>query len=145
VPKSPFARGDQIVKFSVVFSLIAPPGSATTHAQTFREFRQFCPLVEELGYHGIHVTEHHFQADGWVPSPLVMLAHASAVTKRVRLVTNVLLSSLYAPVQLLEDLATLDNLCDGRLTLGTSPGYASEEFLGRGIRYADRFKLHRRS
>ena len=52
------------------------------------------------------------------------------------------LSSLYAPVQLLEDLATLDNLCEGRLTLGTSPGYASEEFLGRGVAYADRFKLH---
>ena len=135
-------EGDWILKFSVVFSLVAPPGSSTTHRQAFREFRQFCPLVEELGYHGIQVTEHHFQADGWTPSPLMLLAHAGAVTRRVRLVTNVLLSTLYPPVQLLEDLATLDNLCEGRLTLGTSPGYASEEFLGRGVPYTDRFKLH---
>jgi alkanesulfonate monooxygenase SsuD/methylene tetrahydromethanopterin reductase-like flavin-dependent oxidoreductase (luciferase family) len=130
------------MKFSVMFSLVAPPGSTTTHAQTFREFRQLCPLVEDLGYHSIQITEHHFQADGWLPSPLMALAQASAVTTRVRLVTNILISTLYAPVQLLEDLATLDNLSDGRLTFGTSPGYVSEEFAGRGIAYADRFKLH---
>lgn len=130
------------MKFSVMFSLVAPPGSPTTHIQTFREFRQLCPLIEELGYHGIHMTEHHFQADGFVPSPLMLLAQASALTKRVRLVPNILVSTLYAPVQLLEDLATLDNLCEGRLTFGTSPGYASEEFAGRGLPYPDRFKLH---
>jgi alkanesulfonate monooxygenase SsuD/methylene tetrahydromethanopterin reductase-like flavin-dependent oxidoreductase (luciferase family) len=143
-------RGDSVaslqresnMKFSVMFSLVAPPGSVTAHRQTFQEFRRLCPLIENLGYHGIQITEHHFQADGWVPSPLMALAQASALTRRVRLATNVLVSTLYAPVQLIEDLATLDNLCEGRLTFGTSPGYASEEFAGRGVAYADRFRLH---
>jgi alkanesulfonate monooxygenase SsuD/methylene tetrahydromethanopterin reductase-like flavin-dependent oxidoreductase (luciferase family) len=130
------------MKFSVIFSFVAPPDSGTTFIETLREFRQLCPLIEQLGYHGIHVTEHHFQADGFLPSPLMMLAQASALTKRVRLATNILISSLYAPVQLLEDLAVLDNLCEGRLTFGTSPGYGVEEFAGRGVSYTDRFKLH---
>jgi alkanesulfonate monooxygenase SsuD/methylene tetrahydromethanopterin reductase-like flavin-dependent oxidoreductase (luciferase family) len=130
------------MKFSVIFSLVAPPGSSTTHIHAFREFRELCPLIEDLGYHGIHITEHHFQSDGFVPSPLMLLAQASGLTQHVRLATNILVSTLYAPVQLLEDLATLDNLCEGRLTVGTSPGYASEEFAGRGISYTDRFKLH---
>jgi len=130
------------MKFSVIFSFVAPPGSGTTFIDTLREFRQLCPVIEQLGYHGIQVTEHHFQPDGFLPSPLMVLAQASGLTSRVRLVTNILISSLYAPVQLLEDLAVLDNLSEGRLIFGTSPGYGVEEFAGRGLAYADRFKRH---
>lgn len=130
------------MKFSVIFSFVAPPGSSTTHLDTFREWRRFAPLIEELGYHGLHVTEHHFQPDGFLPSPLIALAQAAGLTQRVKLVPNILVSTLYRPVQLLEDLATLDNLSEGRLIFGTAPGYASEEFAGRGVPYAERFKLH---
>jgi alkanesulfonate monooxygenase SsuD/methylene tetrahydromethanopterin reductase-like flavin-dependent oxidoreductase (luciferase family) len=130
------------MKFSVAFSFVAPPGSSTTHIGTFREFKALTPYIEELGYHGIHMTEHHFQVDGFLPSPLLVLAQAAGQTKRVKLATNILVSTLYKPVQLLEDLATLDNLSDGRLIFGTSPGYVSEEFKGRGIEPETRFKLH---
>jgi len=130
------------MKFSVIFSFVAPPGSGTSHLDTFREWRRFAPLIEALGYHGLHVTEHHFQADGFLPSPLVALAQAAGLTQRVKLVPNILVSTLYNPVQLLEDLATLDNLSEGRLIFGTAPGYASEEFAGRGVPYAERFKRH---
>lgn len=130
------------MKFSIAFSFVAPEGALLSHRETFQEFLKLAPLIDDLGYHGIHVTEHHFQSDGWLPSPLLALAAVAGLTKRTRLVTNILVTTLYAPAQLIEDLATLDNLCEGRLTLGTSPGYASEEFLGRGVRYEDRFKLH---
>src|SRR3984893_12610354 len=131
------------MKFSVMFSVVVPPGGGSTgYVRTLGELRKFAGLIEELGYHGIHISEHHFQADGQCASPLMLLAQASGLTKRVRLATNILVSTLYAPVQLLEDLATLDNLCEGRLTVGTSAAYASEEFAGRGISYTDRFKLH---
>ncbi|MBI4696752.1 MAG: LLM class flavin-dependent oxidoreductase [Gammaproteobacteria bacterium] len=130
------------MKFSVIFSFVAPPGSATRHIDTFREFRKLVPLIEDLGYHGVHVTEHHFQVDGFLPSPLLVLAQAAGLTRRVKLVPNILVSTLYRPVQVLEDLATLDNLSEGRLILGTAPGYAIQEFEGRGVSYADRFRLH---
>lgn len=130
------------MKFSIMFSFLAPPGATLTHLETFRELDRLVPLIEQFGYHGFHVTEHHFQAEGWLPSPLMVLAKAAGLSRRVRLVPNILVSTLYAPVQLLEDLAVLDNLCEGRLTLGTSPGYVVEEFAGRGIAYAQRFRLH---
>jgi alkanesulfonate monooxygenase SsuD/methylene tetrahydromethanopterin reductase-like flavin-dependent oxidoreductase (luciferase family) len=130
------------MKFSVMFSLVAPPELSVAHLDTFREFKQLVPLIEDLGFHGVHVTEHHFQADGFVPSPLLMLAQAAGLTRRIKLATNILVSTLYAPMQLLEDLATLDNLSEGRMIFGTSPGYASEEFAGRGVSYETRFKLH---
>ena len=130
------------MKFSIMFSFVAPPGARPSHHETFREMDRLLPLIEALGYEGFHVSEHHFQDDGWVPSPLMVLAKAAGLTRRLRLVPNILVSTLYAPVQLLEDLAVLDNLSDGRLTFGTSPGYVAEEFAGRGLSYADRFKLH---
>jgi alkanesulfonate monooxygenase SsuD/methylene tetrahydromethanopterin reductase-like flavin-dependent oxidoreductase (luciferase family) len=129
------------MKFSVMFSFVAPPDPAA-HLATFRELDSVLPLMEQLGYHAFHVSEHHFQNDGWVPSPLLVLAKAAGLTRRLRLVSNILVTTLYAPVQLVEDLATLDNLSEGRLTLGTSPGYVSEEFTGRGVPYEQRFKLH---
>ena len=131
------------MKFSVMFSVVVPPGSGSAgYIRSISELRKFAGLIESLGYHGIHLSEHHFQADGQSPSPLMLLAQVSGLTKRVRLVTNILVSTLYAPVQLLEDFASLDNLSEGRFTYGTSPGYVSEEFAGRGVSYADRFKLH---
>ena len=84
------------------------------------------PEIEEMGFDGIHVLEHHFQRDGWNPSPLLALAAISSVTKRIRLATDILLATLYNPVKLAEDTAVLDNLCGGRLTLGLAPGYVTE-------------------
>jgi alkanesulfonate monooxygenase SsuD/methylene tetrahydromethanopterin reductase-like flavin-dependent oxidoreductase (luciferase family) len=130
------------MKFSIMFSFVAPAGAPLSHLQTFQEMDRLVPLIEACGYDGFHVTEHHFQSEGWLPSPLMALAKASALSKRLELATNILVSTLYAPVQLLEDLAVLDNLCEGRLILGTSPGYVLEEFAGRGLDATQRFKLH---
>ena len=64
-----------------------------------------------------------------------MLAHAAGLTRQMRLATNVLLLPLYDPLRLVEDVATLDNLSNGRLTLGVSPGYVSEQCASYGVPY----------
>jgi alkanesulfonate monooxygenase SsuD/methylene tetrahydromethanopterin reductase-like flavin-dependent oxidoreductase (luciferase family) len=130
------------MKFSLMLSFVSRPADAAAHRETIKQLDRLAPLAEALQFHALHITEHHFQNDGWLPSPLLVLAKAAGLTRRMRLVTNILVSTLYAPVQLLEDLATLDNLSEGRLTFGTSPGYVSEEFAGRGISYEQRFALH---
>jgi len=130
------------MKFSIMYSFVVPPGAPMTHLDTFREMDRLLPLAEELGYHGFHTTEHHFQSNGWAPSPLAVLAHAAGQTSRMRLATNIMIPALNHPVRLLEDLLTLDNLSNGRLVMGTSPGYVVEEFAAYGIRFEDRFRLH---
>ena len=130
------------MKFSIMFSFVAPEGGLLSHRESFAQMAEVLPLAESLGYHGVHLTEHHFQDDGWLPSPLLALAMAAGLTRRMRLVSNILVSTLYHPVQLLEDLATLDNLSNGRLGLGTAPGYVREEFAGRGLDYEERFQRH---
>lgn len=130
------------MKFSIMFSFVNPPDAASTHLDTFRELDRLLPLAEALGYEAFHTTEHHFQYNGWAPSPLLVLAKAAGLTKNMRLVTNIMLPSFYKPLRLLADLTTLDNLCDGRLTIGTSPGYASEEFAAFEVDYQKRFAIH---
>lgn len=127
------------MKFGLMYSFIVPPDSRMTHYDTFRELETLLPLAETLGFASFHTTEHHLQANGWAPSPLIVLAKAAGLTKHLRLATNVLVLPLYDPLRLVEDVATLDNLCDGRLTLGVAPGYVSEEFTAYGVPHQQRF------
>ncbi|BBA35056.1 flavin-dependent oxidoreductase, F420-dependent methylene-tetrahydromethanopterin reductase [Methylocaldum marinum] len=78
--------------------------------------------AEELGFQEAWVAEHHFTDFGVSPSILLLLAHLSGVTKRIRLGTAALLLPFYDPIKLAEDIATLDHLSGGRLNLGVAQG-----------------------
>jgi alkanesulfonate monooxygenase SsuD/methylene tetrahydromethanopterin reductase-like flavin-dependent oxidoreductase (luciferase family) len=120
-----------------MFSFIFEEGQS--HLSTFDEMNTIVPLAEELGYSSFHTTEHHFQWNGWAPSPLMVLAKAAGLTTSMRLATNIMTLPLYNPLRLVEDLATLDNLSNGRLTIGVAPGYASEEQHAYNIPMSERF------
>ena len=127
------------MKFGLMYSFIVPPGSNMTHRDTFAELERLLPLAESVGFDSFQTTEHHFQDNGWAPSPLMVLAKAAGLSKRMRLVTNILVLPLYNPLRLVEDIVTLDNLSNGRLTLGVSPGYVSEEFVAYDVPHSERF------
>jgi probable F420-dependent oxidoreductase len=121
------------MRFGLFFSFQSPRESGIAFDEPYRDMLECLPIAEELGYSSAFFASHHVQPDGWCPSPLVALAAAAAVTKRMRLGTAVLLVPLYAPVKLAEDVAVLDNLAKGRLVLGVAPGYVSEEFAAHGV------------
>lgn len=131
---------NQPLRFGLMYSFLVSPRGGPSHRETFGEMDRLLPLAESLGFDSFQTTEHHFQANGWAPSPLLVLARAAGLTRSMRLVTNVLVLPLYEPLRLVEDLLTLDNLSDGRLTLGVSPGYVSEEFEAYGVPHGERFR-----
>ncbi len=126
------------MKFGVSFSMVVPEQMGLTWAQSVQDLVAMSPELEALGYDSIDVLEHHFQPDGWNPSPLMVLAAVAAVTKRIELKTNILVATLYNPVKLAEDTAVLDNISGGRFTLGVAPGYAVDEFAGMMVPYEGR-------
>jgi alkanesulfonate monooxygenase SsuD/methylene tetrahydromethanopterin reductase-like flavin-dependent oxidoreductase (luciferase family) len=128
------------MRFAIAYGFVAPPGSGVTWTDMARDWIANAAELEELGYDSLQTIEHHFQPDGHQPSPLLALAAAAAVTERIRLATNILLVSLYNPVKLAEDVAVLDQLSGGRVTLGVAPGYVTGEFDGLMVPYAERFK-----
>ena len=84
--------------------------------------------AETLGFDSVWLTEHHFSADGYTPSPLVIAAAIGERTQRLRIGTNLMLLPLADPVRLAEDAATVSILTGGRFDLGVGAGYRQLEF-----------------
>jgi probable F420-dependent oxidoreductase len=70
--------------------------------------------------------------------PLLGLTFAAAVTSSIGLATGVLLLPEHNPVIAAKQVATLDVLSGGRLTLGIGIGRSAEEFAALGIPFSHR-------
>jgi alkanesulfonate monooxygenase SsuD/methylene tetrahydromethanopterin reductase-like flavin-dependent oxidoreductase (luciferase family) len=81
----------------------------------------FLSRAEALGYDSAWVQE---QIVGAVPilEPVTVLTYAAALTRRLRLGTSVMLTVLRNPIQLAKSLTSLDQLSQGRLTVGLGIG-----------------------
>ncbi len=73
-----------------------------------------------------------------LPDPLVWLTWAAAKTSRIRLATGILILPQRNPVVTAKELATLDHLSGGRLSVGVGAGWLAEEFDALGVPFDDR-------
>ncbi len=89
-------------------------------ARLYTDRMAFMRRVDTMGLDGLIFTEHHYGPNGGLtPSPLVMLAAATQITERIKLVTMGISLALYGqPVRVAEELAMVDNLSHGRLVVG---------------------------
>lgn len=83
--------------------------------------RDFSQRAEALGYDDLWTIE---QITGRLATleAVTVLAYVSAITSRVRLGTSVLVTNLRNPVVLAKQLASIDHLSGGRLTVGVGLG-----------------------
>lgn len=114
-------------------------------------------MAEELGFDSVWMSDHVVMVEGAAsPYPfdpdgamrwdldhpmfdaLISLAVAGAVTTRIGLGTCVLIAPMRNPVVLAKQVATLDLLTGGRLTLGVGVGWLAEEFAALGAPFAGR-------
>jgi probable F420-dependent oxidoreductase len=70
--------------------------------------------------------------------PVLTLTWAAAYTTRVGLGTSVLVLPLRHPLPLAKELATLQNLSQGRLILGAGVGWLESEFEALGVPFRER-------
>jgi alkanesulfonate monooxygenase SsuD/methylene tetrahydromethanopterin reductase-like flavin-dependent oxidoreductase (luciferase family) len=104
-------------------------------------YRDAVPLAaaaEAAGFDSFWVTEHHGLPDGYLPSPLTLLAALAPATSLIELGTGVVLAPLHHPLRLAEDAAVVDQLSGGRLILGLGIGYAAGEYRMFGVDPATR-------
>jgi alkanesulfonate monooxygenase SsuD/methylene tetrahydromethanopterin reductase-like flavin-dependent oxidoreductase (luciferase family) len=94
--------------------------------------------ARDLGYSGVVAGQHFFTAPQGYFQPLPLLSRLIPETGDMRLVAGVLLLPLLNPLQLAEDLATVDALSGGRLVVGAGQGYRDAEFAAFGVRKQDR-------
>jgi probable F420-dependent oxidoreductase len=86
-----------------------------------RLIREFLARAEKLGYESVWVQE-QIISDSPILEPVTLLTYAAALTSKVRLGSAVLLTVVRNPVQLAKSLASLDQLSQGRLTVGVGIG-----------------------
>lgn len=117
-----------------------PPGSTRSFHEEYRDTLELVKLVEEVGLDAAWVSEHHFSADGYLPSLVPMLAAFAAVTERIQLGTGVILAPFHDPIRLAEDLAVVDQLSGGRTIAGFGIGWRDEEFRAFNIPTSERVR-----
>jgi alkanesulfonate monooxygenase SsuD/methylene tetrahydromethanopterin reductase-like flavin-dependent oxidoreductase (luciferase family) len=128
---------------------LGPYGAALPQlpAETFRaeRLRGVARQAEELGLGALWVSD---MGGAPVVDPLVALAHAAAITERVRLAVSVLVAGLRTPVHLAADLASIDVLSGGRLVVGLGLGGNPAAYARHGLspdqplrRYLDTIEL----
>jgi alkanesulfonate monooxygenase SsuD/methylene tetrahydromethanopterin reductase-like flavin-dependent oxidoreductase (luciferase family) len=105
-----------------------PEGANKTFHQEYEDMISFARLTEEVGLDAAWVSEHHFSADGYLPSLLPMLAAFAMVTERIELGTGVVLAPFHDPIRLAEDFAVVDQIANGRLIAGFGIAWRDEEF-----------------
>jgi alkanesulfonate monooxygenase SsuD/methylene tetrahydromethanopterin reductase-like flavin-dependent oxidoreductase (luciferase family) len=92
---------------------------------------------DTAGFHYYHVAEHHGTPLGLAPSPNVLFAALSQRTRRIRFGPLVYLLPLYHPLRLVEEVAMLDALSNGRFQLGIGRGVSPIELGFYGVDMAE--------
>ncbi|MGW5229479.1 LLM class flavin-dependent oxidoreductase [Nocardia niigatensis] len=111
------------------------------HRERYRAALEMAEYADRAGFAVVNCEEHHGSGTGWLPAPLLLAAAVAARTERMRISIGALLVPLYEPVRLAEDLAVLDNLCGGRLTVVAGIGYRPAEYAALGRDFRRRGKL----
>lgn len=93
--------------------------------------------AEDAGFHAVYLG-HHYLAKSAFVQPIPLAGYLAAATSRVRIGFGVLLAPLLNPIALAEDLASLDVLSGGRLTVGMGAGYRKRETEAFGVAWDDR-------
>jgi alkanesulfonate monooxygenase SsuD/methylene tetrahydromethanopterin reductase-like flavin-dependent oxidoreductase (luciferase family) len=114
--------------FGFRFDFRNPDIAETTMADRYAAALDMVEWADALGCTTVAVSEHHGSPDGYLPSPIPMLAAMAARTSNVRFIIAALIAPFHDPLRLAEDLIVLDNLSRGRIDLIVAGGYVHEEF-----------------
>jgi alkanesulfonate monooxygenase SsuD/methylene tetrahydromethanopterin reductase-like flavin-dependent oxidoreductase (luciferase family) len=106
--------------------------------QILDEAIEVIAAAAQLGFDWVSIGQHVLSYPTIWPAPYPFLARIAPESGAMRLKTSVLLLPLLNPVEVAENLATLDHLSHGRLTVGVSIGYREQELASVGLTRKDR-------
>jgi alkanesulfonate monooxygenase SsuD/methylene tetrahydromethanopterin reductase-like flavin-dependent oxidoreductase (luciferase family) len=113
-----------------------PPGESV--ARRIDEVVEQVDLMRELGFDLFLLGQHHLASPFQQPSSVPFLARLAANGGDMRLGIAVFLLPLHNPVDVAEQVATLDAISHGRMIFGAGLGYRPEECEAFGITMHER-------
>src|SRR5574342_99550 len=113
------------MKFGLALSVQHLPHDS--QAARFQEHLEQVRLASAVGFDSVWASQHCLSAPFTYFQPIPVLARAAAEAGRMSLGTGVLLLPLHHPVEVAEQIATLDVICGGRFIFGVGLGYRDVE------------------
>ncbi len=102
-------------------------------------------MAEDLGFDSVWIPDHAVGPRAvearYGPvyyDAIAVLGYLAGITSRVHLGTTVLVIPYRHPIVLAKELASIDQLSEGRLILGAGVGWAEVEFQALGLSFAER-------
>jgi alkanesulfonate monooxygenase SsuD/methylene tetrahydromethanopterin reductase-like flavin-dependent oxidoreductase (luciferase family) len=123
------------------YDLRAPAFAGVTHAELYAACLDQCVWAEAHGFDVVALSEHHGVDDGYMSAPVTLAAAIAGRTRRLQLNIAAVLVPLHDPVRLAEQLAVVQLVSGGRLSLVAGMGYRDEEFQMAGIDRRQRGRL----
>jgi luciferase family oxidoreductase group 1 len=114
------------------FLLMQSP-SASPADEVYARAVEQAQAAEALGFRNVWIAEHHFSTYGYVGRPVQLATYIAAKTTTLRVGTAVIVVPLHHPLIVAEEIATLDQLADGRVDVGLGRGYQQYEFARLGL------------
>ena len=106
--------------------------------QQIEEAADVARRARSLGFMGIYSPQHWVgHPTVWV-QPLPLLARLAPEAEDLKLITGVILLPLHNPVDLAEQVITMDHLSNGRFILGVGIGYRETELEAAGTNRGER-------
>jgi alkanesulfonate monooxygenase SsuD/methylene tetrahydromethanopterin reductase-like flavin-dependent oxidoreductase (luciferase family) len=119
---------------------LTPFWSPTDRAPTaiIDEAIEVVRAASSMGFAWVSVGHHWMSHPTVWPHPIPLLARLAPETGRIRLKTSMLLLPLLNPVDVAENVVTLDHITHGRLDVGVAIGYREKELASAGLTRKDR-------
>jgi alkanesulfonate monooxygenase SsuD/methylene tetrahydromethanopterin reductase-like flavin-dependent oxidoreductase (luciferase family) len=122
--------------FGLQLSVQHPPGDPQD--ARFRDHLEQVRLARAVGFGSVWASQHYLSDPFTYFQPVPTLARVAAEADGMDLGTGVLLLPLHHPVDVAEQLATLDVIAGGRLVVGVGLGYRDVENRALGLDPRDR-------
>ncbi|MEZ5743957.1 MAG: LLM class flavin-dependent oxidoreductase [Sphingomonadaceae bacterium] len=126
------------VGFGFIYDFRNLPAWQRPPAQLYGEMIDAIVKTERMGFAAAWLPEHHVADDGYVPSPLTVLAALAARTETMTLGSAIAIAPLYDPLRFAEDCAVIDCIAGGRLEMGLAIGYRRREYEAFGLDFSKR-------
>jgi alkanesulfonate monooxygenase SsuD/methylene tetrahydromethanopterin reductase-like flavin-dependent oxidoreductase (luciferase family) len=110
------------------FDMRAPGLDPSEANRLYGAALEMATWADGRGFDLVVLSEHHGTDDGYLPSPLVMAAAVAGATTRIPINIAALLVCLHDPLRLAEDIAVVDQLSNGRISIVAGLGYRRAEY-----------------
>ena len=124
---------------SLTFGFFLPGLVQSDSRERFAGTYEICQHAEKVGFDFVAMGHHRFTPDNEAhSSSLLVLAAIAARTTTLKLSSSVFLMPLYPALDVAEEIATLDQISDGRAMLSFGIGYRPYEYEYLGLNYRAR-------